>query len=77
MHFRVDGGIIAQADVVALYNLMALIIVELIKLSSLIITINKSLASLERIEAVLVVKREMVYPIEPVKEDEKCSSGYL
>ena len=67
--FRVDGGIIAQADVVALYNLMALIIVELIKLSSLIITINKSLASLERIEAVLVVKREMVYPIEPVKED--------
>ena len=66
---RVDGGIIAQADVVALYNLMALIIVELIKLSSLIITINTSLASLERIEAVLVVKREMVYPIEPVKED--------
>jgi ABC transporter related protein len=66
---RVDGGIIAQADIVALYNLMALIIVELIKLSSLIITINKSLASLERIEAVLVVKREMVYPIEPVKED--------
>ena len=68
--FRVDGGIIAQADVVALYNLMALIIVELIKLSSLIITINKSLASLERIEAVLVVKREMVYKTEPVKEDE-------
>ena len=70
--FRVDGGIIAQADIVALYNLMALIIVELIKLSSLIITINKSLASLERIEAVLVVKREMVYPIEPVKEDESA-----
>ena len=70
--FRVDGGIIAQADVVALYNLMALIIVELIKLSSLIITINKSLASLERIEAVLVVKREMVYPIEPVKEDKSA-----
>ena len=70
--FRVDGGIIAQADVVALYNLMALIIVELIKLSSLIITINKSLASLERIEAVLVVKRQMVYPIEPVKEDESA-----
>ena len=70
--FRVDGGIIEHADVVALYNLMALIIVELIKLSSLIITINKSLASLERIEAVLVVKREMVYPIEPVKEDESA-----
>ena len=69
---RVDGGIIAQADVVALYNLMALIIVELIKLSSLIITINKSLACLERIEAVLMVKRQMVYPIEPVKEDESA-----
>lgn len=69
---RVDGGIIAQADVVALYNLMALIIIELIKLSSLIITINKSLACLERIEAVLEVKRQMVYPIEPVKEDKSA-----
>ena len=69
---RVDGGIIAQADIVALYNLMALIIIELIKLSSLIITINKSLACLERIEAVLVVKRQMVYPIEPVKEDKSA-----
>ena len=72
--FRVDGGIIAQADVVALYNLMALIIVELIKLSSLIITINKSLACLERIESVLMVKRQMVYPIEPVKEDASAPS---
>ena len=70
--FRVDGGIIAQADVVALYNLMALIIVELIKLSSLIITINKSLECLERIEAVLVVKRQMVYKMEPVKEDKSA-----
>lgn len=69
---RVDGGIIAQADIVALYNLMALIIVELIKLSSLIITINKSLACLERIEAVLVVNREMVYKTGPVKEDESA-----
>ena len=69
---RVDGGIIAQADVVALYNLMALIIVELIKLSSLIITINKSLACLERIEVVLVVKRQMVYKMEPVKEDKSA-----
>ena len=69
---RVDGGIIAQADVVALYNLMALIIVELIKLSSLIITINKSLVCLERIEAVLVVKRQMVYKMEPVKEDKSA-----
>ena len=69
---RVDGGIIAQADIVALYNLMALIIVELIKLSSLIITINKSLACLERIEVVLVVKRQMVYKMEPVKEDKSA-----
>ena len=71
---RVDGGNIAQADIVALYNLMALIIVELIKLSSLIITINKSLACLECIEAVLMVKRQMVYQLEPVKEDESASA---
>lgn len=71
---RVDGGFIQQADVVALYNLMALIIVELIKLSTLIITMNKSIACLDRIEDVLHVKRQMQYSTKPVNEDEQAAA---
>ena len=37
------GGL-AQGDVVALYNYMAQMIIELVKLAALIITINKSIA---------------------------------
>ena len=59
---RVNIGGIAQGDLVALYNYMAQIIVELIKLASLIITINKALACAKRVESVLDVKPGMTYP---------------
>ncbi len=59
---RVELGGIAQGDLVALYNYMAQIIVELIKLASLIITINKALACAKRIETVFDVKPGMSYP---------------
>lgn len=59
---RVNIGGIAQGDLVALYNYMAQIIVELIKLASLIITINKALACAKRVEGVLDVKPRMTYP---------------
>ena len=42
-----------QGQVVALYNYMLQIIVELIKLASLIITLNKSVACAERVSGVL------------------------
>jgi ABC-type multidrug transport system, ATPase and permease components len=41
---QVNLGAIQQGDVVALYNYMGQMIIELIKLASLIITINKSIA---------------------------------
>lgn len=50
---RVDGGAISQGEVVALYNYMTQILVELIKLANLIITITKSLACAGRISDVL------------------------
>ncbi|MGX8679983.1 MAG: ABC transporter ATP-binding protein, partial [bacterium] len=59
---RVNMGAIAQGDVVALYNYMAQIIVELIKLASLVITINKSLACANRIQSVFEVDAGMRYP---------------
>lgn len=59
---RVNLGHLQQGDVVALYNYMAQMIIELIKLASLIITINKSIACADRVSALLDVKSGMDYP---------------
>ncbi|MBR6186030.1 MAG: ABC transporter ATP-binding protein [Clostridia bacterium] len=61
---RVDAGSLRQGDVVALYNYMAQIVVELVKLASLIITINKALACGRRIQDMLDVRPSMEYPKE-------------
>lgn len=53
---RVDTGIISQGAVVALYNYMSQILVELIKLANLIVTMTKSVASCKRLEDVLKLK---------------------
>lgn len=53
---QVEAGIISQGAVVALYNYMSQILVELIKLANLIITITKSVASGNRIQEVLEIK---------------------
>lgn len=50
---RVQAGLLTQGAVVALYNYMSQILVELIKLANLIINITKSLACGKRIQAVL------------------------
>ena len=55
---RVDAGIITQGAVVALYNYMSQILVELIKLANLIISITKSLACAGRISTVLEMPAE-------------------
>ena len=60
----VNAGTIRQGDVVALYNYMAQIIVELIKLASLTITINKSWACGKRVAALFDVSPSLTYPDE-------------
>ena len=55
----VSLGGLTQGEVVALYNYMAQIVVELIKLASLIITINRSLACASRIEGILEIRPDM------------------
>lgn len=50
---EVEGGILTQGKVVALYNYMSQILVELIKLANLIITVTKSFASAGRVAEVL------------------------
>lgn len=56
---RVDSGILTQGQVMALYNYMSQILVELVKLASLIITITKALACAGRVSAALDVESDM------------------
>ncbi len=63
---RVGSGAILQGDVVAMYNYMAQMAVELVKLASLIITINKALACGDRVADVLDIQPAMNYPSEEI-----------
>lgn len=56
---RVEASILTQGAVVALYNYMSQILVELIKLANLIINITKSIACGNRIQAVLDIKPDL------------------
>ncbi|MBR3044806.1 MAG: ABC transporter ATP-binding protein [Oscillospiraceae bacterium] len=50
---RVDAGMLTQGAVIALYNYMSQILVELIKFANFIISVTKAVACGNRIEAVL------------------------
>lgn len=50
---RVNSGVLSSGQVVALYNYMSQILIELVKFASLIISITKSLACARRISDVL------------------------
>lgn len=67
---QVSYGTMLQGDVVALYNYMAQIVVELIKMASLIITIDKSIACAERIQSVLDIEPCITYPATTAEETE-------
>ena len=57
---RVEMGLLTQAAVVALYNYMSQILVELIKLANLIITITKAVACGKRVQAVLDIEPSLI-----------------
>lgn len=61
---QVDNGILEQGDIVALVNYMSQILVELVKLASLIIQITKALASANRIQEVFETKSDMYFPVQ-------------
>ncbi len=56
---QVNKGNLSQGEVVALYNYMSQILVELIKLANLIITITKALACASRIESVMNLENSL------------------
>jgi len=56
---RVSLGSLTQGEVVALYNYMSQILVELVKLANLIVTLNKAVASANRISEVFAIESSM------------------
>lgn len=56
---KVDGGVLSQGNVVALYNYMSQILIELIKLANLIITVTKSFACAGRVTEILEMKSSL------------------
>ena len=73
---RVDQGMITQGAVVALYNYMSQILVELIKLANLIISVTKSIACGNRIQAVLDMQPSMRFPGEDEAKKGNPQSQY-
>ena len=61
---QVNLGSLGQGDIVALYNYMAQMIVELIKLSSLIISLNRAIACGNRVASLFDLQNELTYPEE-------------
>ena len=57
---KVDSGVLTQGQVVALYNYMSQILVELIKMANLIITITKAVACANRVSQVLDLQSSQI-----------------
>ena len=64
---RVESGILTQGMVIALYNYMSQILIELIKMANLIITITKAVASGKRLGDMLQIETVPSNRGEPVR----------
>ena len=77
---RVDSGALTQGQVIALYNYMSQILVELIKFANLILNITRSVASGSRIGQLLEQEPSLSAPDampQPVKTDEAVSFHHV
>ena len=72
---HVNSGSITQGELVALYNYMSQILVELIKLASLIITLNKASASAQRISDVFDTPSDVEFNVD--KDSTSNSDGVI
>ena len=64
---KVDAGALTQGQVIALYNYMSQILVELIKLANLIISVTKSFACAGRINEILDMNPTLSHSSESVE----------
>ena len=63
---QVNSGIISNGDVVAQYNYMSQILIELIKFANFTITINKAIACSKRVGSVFQIKNTQYFPTESI-----------
>ncbi len=59
---RVDSGHLTQGEVVALYNYMAQILVELVKLANLILNITRAIACGNRVQSIFEITPSVTSP---------------
>jgi ATP-binding cassette, subfamily B, multidrug efflux pump len=59
---RINSGAIGQGSVVAMYNYMAQMVIELVKMAGLLVTLNRGWASGDRIAEILKTDPGMTYP---------------
>lgn len=74
---RVDNGSLSQGSVIALYNLMSQILVELVKFANLVVTVTKAAACGERIEGVLEKKSSLKTEDENGEKGKTDKPGYI
>ena len=55
---QIDAGILSTGQIVALYNYMSQILLELIKFANLIVTLNKAFASGERVNEIFGIRAD-------------------
>lgn len=72
---RIQSGSLSQGQVVALYNYMSQILVELVKLANLVVTLNKALASSKRISDILDIQPSMAEGAGTDKVTDNAESG--
>ena len=72
---KVDSGTLSQGMVVALYNYMGQILVELIKFANLIVTVTKAFASGTRVNAVFDMQNTLEF-VEDNKKYDDCAVSF-
>jgi len=68
---QVESGVLTQGAVVALYNYMAQILEELVKLANMLILLTKMIASGNRIQSVFEMQSSQEYPKETRMEEKR------
>lgn len=72
---KFNAGALDRGQVVALYNYMSQILIELIKLANLIITVTKSFACAGRINEILEMQPSLIYSADSAVEE--VSDGHF
>lgn len=66
---RVEAGILTQGAVIALYNYMSQILVELVKLANLIINVTRAIACGNRVQSVFEITPSITSPDDAIPVD--------